>query len=207
VLTRTNRETIPFDEAVIKLRAAFKEKNRDDRRNQMNIGKIAAHTETKYRDQTIAKLATKLGCVSACTLKRHVSVYNAWDGMGIEAPGPVSYSVLRALQDHPDREQIVEDNPQITKREAEELRRKYEGKPKNTKSRDWKAEERKHWLRGVYSFANRYGRDAEAVMRDKEVARAMRDIAEPELLAAFMSDLRVLLSLAEHLKEAEGVTA
>jgi primosomal protein N'' len=42
------------------------------------------------------------------------------------APGPISpsYAVLRELAKHPDREQLVQANPNITKREAREIMRK-----------------------------------------------------------------------------------
>ena len=61
-------------------------------------------------------------------------------------------------------------------------------------------EERRSWLRRVCSFANEYGGTAEEVLRDKEAARALREIAEPELLAALVADLKVLLALVELLE-------
>jgi hypothetical protein len=136
--------------------------------------------------------------------------------------------VKRALQNHPEREEIVKKNPKITKRDAQKLmsawKQQHEGKQKKRKSGDGKAEEQKRWLRSVCSFANKYGRDAEEVMGDKELTRDLREIAEPAVLAALGSDLKVLLALAAllqhqdehteeaerrkpHLKEAEGVAA
>jgi hypothetical protein len=193
----------------------------------MSLGELADRVDkAKYRDRTLAKLAKAIG-YELCTLKRHRSVYRAWEGAGKKAPG-LSYAVKRELQDHPEREAIVKANPTITKREAQEIVRAWkqqrEGKQKKRKSGDGKAEERTRWLRSVCSFANKYGRDAEEVMGDTEATRDLREIAEPAVLAALGSDLKVLLALTEllqhqdehtdkperrkpHLKEAEGVAA
>jgi hypothetical protein len=46
--------------------------------------------------------------------------------------------VLRELQDHPNREEIVKKNPQITKREAQKLKHGHQSKQKKGKSGDWK---------------------------------------------------------------------
>ena len=157
----SNDRRIPYEEAVAKGKAIIAKMDREQRRDQMRLGELADRVETKYRDRTIAKFAKAIG-VAACTLKRYLSVYRAWDGRGIEAPGPVSYSVLRELQDHPEREKIVKENPQITKREAQKRRREFEGKQQHQGKRkkgkfgDWKKEEKKCWLRRVHILANEY---------------------------------------------------
>src|SRR5262245_55893640 len=89
-----NDRPIPYDEVV----AEYKEIIKNQRRDQMRQGELADKVELKYGDRTLAKLAKDLG-VSRCTLERQRSVYRAWDG--IQAPGPVSYAVLRELQNHP----------------------------------------------------------------------------------------------------------
>src|SRR5262245_21033514 len=87
-----------YDKAVAEGRALIKELNGEERRIQMRLGELAAGVETEYGGHTLAKFAKAIG-VPACTLKRYRSVWKAWDG--IEAPGPLSYSVMRELQDHP----------------------------------------------------------------------------------------------------------
>jgi hypothetical protein len=191
---------IPYEEAVAEGKDIIKKMDDEQRRHQMRLGELADRVETKYGDRTLAKFAKEIG-ISACTLQRYLSVYRAWAGKGIEAPGPVSYAVLRELQDHPDREAIVKEDPKITKRKAQqhmrELKQQHERKQNKGKSGDWKADERKLWLRRVCSFANEHGRTAEEVMQNKEAALALREIAEPELLAALAADLRALLALVE----------
>jgi hypothetical protein len=223
-----NNSRIPYDEAVAEDRdiiANIEKMDGEQRRHQMRLGYLADRVETKYRDHTVAKFAQAIG-VGACTLKRYLSVYRAWDGMGKEAPGPVSYAVLRALQDQPDREAIVKEKPKITKSEAQEImrERKRQQNEENNGKDDWKAEGRKRWLRHFCSVANKQGRDAEEVMGDEEELRRLQEIAEPATLAAAVADLEVQLKFAKRLqhpaeriakaerkkprfKEAEGVAA
>src|SRR5262249_26188247 len=87
----------------------------NEKRGQMRLGELADKLEPKYADRTLAKFAAEIG-IAACTLERHRSVYRAWKEN--PAPGPGSYSVLRALQDHPDRRDIVKNNPDLTQAEA-----------------------------------------------------------------------------------------
>ena len=189
---------ISYDDAVTEGRKIIKKMDGEQRRLQMRLGELAARVERKYGDRTLAKFAKEIG-VAACTLERYCSVFRAWEG--IPAPGPVCYAVLRELQKHPKRAEIVKENPKITKREAQKLRREREGKQKNNKSGDWRLEEAKRWLRRVCSLANEVKREVE---RHKEVARALREIVEPELLATLVPNLRegsaALRSLADHLQ-------
>jgi hypothetical protein len=63
-------------------------------RERMRQGELADKVEIKYGAHNLAKFAKAVG-KPTCTVERQRSVYRAWDGMGITAPGPVSYSVLR----------------------------------------------------------------------------------------------------------------
>jgi hypothetical protein len=203
-----NDRRIPYEEAVAEGKDIITRMDGEQRRHQMRLGELAARVETKYADRTVAKLAKEIG-VSDCTLKRYLSVYRAWDGKGIEAPGPVSYAVLRELQDHPDREVIVKNNPKITKREAQELKRQYEGKQKKGKSGDWKREEAARWLRRVCVLANDVTRTNAEV---KVTRRALWEIAEPKLLtdlresaAALAEGSATLHLLADQLQRLEDI--
>jgi hypothetical protein len=137
--------------------------------------------------------------------------------------------VKRALQDHPKREAIVKANREITQREALAIMREWqreqkEGKQKKKSEDDGKAEERKRWLRGLCKAANKHGRDTEEAMQDEELMRALREVAEPEVVTALVSDLEVVVAFAKllqhqdedieraerrkpHLEEAEGMAA
>jgi hypothetical protein len=167
----SNDRRIPFLEAVAK----YQELEKNQCRDAMAQGELADKVEPIYGDRTLAKFAKAVG-KSACTLARQRSVYRAWDGSGIQAPGPVSYAVLRELQTHPDREAIVKEKPKITKREAQEIMREHHGKRTKGKSGDGQHEEHKRWLRQLYSFANKHGGDAEEAMRNDEVMDALREV-------------------------------
>jgi hypothetical protein len=191
---------ISYDDAVTEGRNIIRKMEGEQRRSQMRLGELAARIEPKYRDRTVAKFAKAIN-VSDCTLKRYRSVYKAWDGNGIVAPGPVSYAVLRELQNHPQRQEIVEQNPQITKREAQRLRREYEekqreGTKKKGKSGDWKKDENKRWLRRVQILANDIKRAAAGVV----VTPAILEILEPELLPDLKEGGAALLKLAAQLE-------
>jgi hypothetical protein len=198
----SNDRRIPYGEAVAKGKAIIAKLDGEQRRLQMRLGELADKVETKYRERTIAKFAKAIG-VAPCTLLRHRSVYRAWDGMGIWAPGPVSYAVLRELQDHPKREAIVKENPKISKREAQRLRFAYEGKQQREGKRrkgkfgDCKNEEKKRWLRRVHILANDILRTTAGVV----VTHDMREIVEPELLSVLLESIAAQQSLVDQLEK------
>jgi hypothetical protein len=193
---------IPFDEAVAEGKKLMKEKDTSERHCQLSLGKLVAHIKTEYRDRTMAKFAKEIG-IATCTLHRYHEVYEAWDGAGIVAPGQVSYAVMRELKDVPNRLKIVTDDPQITKREAQEKRREHEGKPKN-KSRD-KLAEKERWFKRVVSLANELIRHAKVRDNNSAEMRAdLREFVEPTLLPVLEECGEAVLALAKYL---ERVTA
>jgi hypothetical protein len=127
--TSAPTDTIPFNDAVSTGKKILAQIADVTDSGQWQLGELADRVEPKYRDRTQARFAKALG-IAPCTLKRYLSVYRAWKGI-IGAPGPqsVSYSVLRELATHPQRAQILRDNPKITKQEAhEKMRDKGTGK-------------------------------------------------------------------------------
>ena len=125
-------DTIPYDQAV----AEGKKILADAERGQWRLGELAHNVEKGYGERKLAKFAEAIG-VAPCTLLRYRDVYRAWKD--ICAPGRESipsYAVLRELAAHPNHEQIIRDNPKITKREAYELRRKYQGKEKEKQKQE-----------------------------------------------------------------------
>jgi hypothetical protein len=196
-----NARPIPYDEAVTEGKDIIKKMDGEQRRHQMRLGELAERVERINGDRTVAKFAKAIG-IASCTLHRYLAVYRKWDGDGKVAPGPVSYAVLRELADLDDRLELVTDKPAMTKREAQELRRAREGKPKKRKAvGDWKAAENKHWLRVICRFASEHGHTAEEVMQDEKLLCALREVAEPDVVAALAADLKVLLELSEALLE------
>ena len=199
-----NERVIPYDEAVKQGLALKKQKNDVERCVLLGYGELIAHIDKKaYGDRTVAKFGKAIG-LSVCTstLHRYAAVYRAWDGMGIVAPGPTSYAVLRALQNHPAREEIVKEDPKISKRDAEKLRDEHEGKQKDKdKSGDWKRKEMKRWLCQVLDQANDFIRNAVVPQDDKEAERILREIVEPKLLAPLPEASAALTSLFAYLKQ------
>jgi hypothetical protein len=195
-----------YEDAVAEGKNIIKKMAGEQRAYQLRLGELAHKVETTYGGRT-SKFAKAIG-VEPCTLKRYLSVYRAWDGAGKVAPGPVCYAVLRELEKLPNREEIVKANPQITKRKAQELRHAYEGRSSNNNnnSSDWQANERRRWLNRLCSFANEHGRTAEEVMGNRAAMRALREIAEPELAAALVSALEVLVAFAKLLQRQDEQT-
>jgi hypothetical protein len=192
-----NNFIIPYDEAVTEGRALIKEKDGVERRVQIRLGELAERLDKKgkYSDRVVARFAKAIG-LSSCTVHRYAAVYKAWDGSGIVAPGPVSYAVMRELKKVKNREEIVKENPKITKREAQELRREHEGKQKKQKSGDGRQKETERWLRRVICLANDVIRTAGQV----QVTDALRQIVEPALLPTLREAGAAFLFLADQLE-------
>jgi hypothetical protein len=159
-VTSTNApaDTIPWDDAVAEgkeIVARINARHEDTERDQFRLGEIADKVETKYNDGTQVRLATELGIVSS-SLKRYCSVYRAWKGTNIGAPGPqsVSYSVLRELATHPKREEIVRANPNITKRQAQQEMTKLKDADEE-KKKGAKGKREPEWVRDTRGWFNK----------------------------------------------------
>lgn len=116
-------DTIGYDTAVREGKEIVLEIEAAER-GQLRLGELADNLEPKYGDRTLAKFAAEIGVGSKCTLDRYRTVYRAWAGK--LAPGPnlvPQYAVLRELATHPEREQIIRQNPNLTKREARDKMR------------------------------------------------------------------------------------
>jgi hypothetical protein len=111
-----------FDAAVVEGKQILKQIETAER-GQLRLGELADGLERVYGDRTLAKYAAELG-IAKCTLQRYQNVHRAWKGKVAPGPPLPSYAVLRELQTNPEREQIIRENPKITKREAAALERK-----------------------------------------------------------------------------------
>jgi hypothetical protein len=180
-------ETIPFDAGVDEAKKilASIEKVTDD--GHLRIGEIADKLETKYADRTIANFAKEIGKSPSC-VKRWLSVYRAWKETQIGAARPqlIPYAVLRELQDVPDREQIIRDNPNITTRQAIEIKRKRENK-NNAKDNDaWL----KTFLKGFKAACNRTAEAARWAEGAFKLSSAELDKASQKTQALLLTNMR-----------------
>jgi hypothetical protein len=217
--TNESVERIAFDDAVAEGKAILA-KIEDAQRGQLRLGELAHKiVHPTYGDRTLAKFAKELG-IAPCTLKRYRDVYRAWEGK-ISAPGRLSYAVLRELATHDDREQIIRDNPNMSKREAQELMRRYrraaKGEAEETaeaaKADDW-LKNNKKWFAKVVALAND-ATDAAAFMdqcTDEQQDRLLK-VVEPGQLDYIRRGGKMLVKLADYLEAAlqegedeEGVT-
>jgi hypothetical protein len=90
---------------------------------EMELGELADRLQPKYGDNTLARFAKAIGLPFE-RLNRCRSVYRAYQGIEIQAPAP-NFAVLQELAGHPNREQIIRERPDLTKREARTLMRDY----------------------------------------------------------------------------------
>jgi hypothetical protein len=163
--TPTSTDIIPFDVAVHEAKAILEEEDDVITRGQWRLGELAHKLEPRYRDRTIAKFAEAIGR-SSCTVARWRDVYRAWHN--ISAPGrkSISYAVLRELATHPDRAQIIEKYPAITKRAAHDFMRKLQGTQAETQEQaqinEWSKHNRK-WFKALIVLANEASRMAAVV--------------------------------------------
>jgi hypothetical protein len=204
--TSAPTDTIPYDDAVSEGKEILA-KIEDAERGQLRLGELADRLEPKYGDRTLAKFAKALD-IAPCTLKRYLSVYRAWKGIGAPGPQSVSYSVLRELETHPDRAQIIQDRPNLTKREAHDLMRKYEGaaeeKQKQDQEDDWLKHSRK-WFKDLVALANEVHRAAcVADECTSEQLDNLLQVIDPGSLMYLHGAGRRLFNLANHLAELLG---
>jgi hypothetical protein len=188
--TIAQADTIPYDDAV----SEGKEIVANEKRGQMRLGELADKLEPKYKDRTLAKFAKEIG-IAPCTLERYRSVYRAWKEN--LAPGPVSYAVLRALQDHPDRLNIVKENPGLTQAQARNMR----GDPGKAEQTDWHKHNTK-WFRELCNIAGNAIRVAETTHHctTQEQWCRLLEAVEPRMLSQVRKGGKALVALVDRLE-------
>jgi hypothetical protein len=163
----------------------------------MRLGELADAVGRGYGEGRLKRFAKEIG-IAACKLARCRSVYRAWPK---EAPAPKSYAVAQELQAHPDRLELIRRNPDMTKREARQIRRR---RVRETRSAsDHLREETKRWFRNVVRRAGEAVRDASVA--DAEVSpnlrQATREAVEPMLLPTLREAAEALIKLADFLEQ------
>jgi hypothetical protein len=148
----TSEPVTPIDyyEAVVEARRILEQIDVAER-GYYRLGQLAHEVAKagKHGDRTMAKFAEDIG-IAKCVSDRYATVYKAWKGFlapGLKSP---SYAVLRELAPHasePECQKAIRDNPDMTKRNALDLKRRLkdaeEGKAKETEETAQEAE----WLR------------------------------------------------------------
>jgi hypothetical protein len=208
VETSAPTDTIPYDKAVREGKEIILEIEAAER-GQLRLGELAYKLDKKYGDRTLAKFAAEIG-VAKCTLDRYQTVYRAWEGKLALGPISTSYAVLRELQTHPDREQIIRKNPSITKREAHERMRDLKGTAKEKLEQEqeqedeWLKHDRK-WFKDLVAVANEASRVA-GVMDEYEPEQldSLRQVIDPALLMYVRRGGRMLFRVANRLAELLG---
>ena len=110
-------EQIPYDDAVVegrKLVSSMKD-------NQFELGRIAGRVEPKYGEQTLERLAEEIG-IDYGTLKSYRTADRAWQDIPVR---PKSFSVAKALNRHPNRADIIQEKPDMSVKEAENVMREW----------------------------------------------------------------------------------
>ena len=141
------RPKIDWNDAVHEGKAIV-ELDKANQLNQLRLGELADEVEAEYGKKKLAEFAQAIG-VAACTLKRRRTTYRAWKG----AAPPRLYSVAQDLAAHPDRAEIVAENPNITTREARQKAKAH--KDQNPKPpKDSPEDHHKRTFRELVNLAN-----------------------------------------------------
>ena len=92
-------------------------------RGQLRLGELADQLETQYGERTLAKFAKELD-IAACTLARYRDVYRIGTVRGFAPRG--AFLTRSSVSSHPTlpNPSAIRANPNITKRTAQDLKRK-----------------------------------------------------------------------------------
>lgn len=163
---------------------------------QWRLGELADQVYPAYGENTLAHFAKAIG-VNPDTLARYRSVYRAWSGE-IPAPGPeLSYSVMRELANHPQRAELVRDNPTMTKSEAAKIAREFADEQRQanpqTDEEVWR-----EWQSDLLVLMNR-------LREDRWVTAPSGSGIHPQVLPALRKVAVVLAELARQLENRPAV--
>ena len=200
--TSAPTETIPYDQAVAEGKKIVAQIDLAER-GQLRLGELSHKSEPKYGDRTQAKLAAEIG-VAKCTLDRYRTVYRSWEGKLAPGPKSVSYAVLRELATHPEREQIIRDNPNITKREAQRKMRGLKSGSEHSSSEPQGSfvTDMRRYLKLIRTRQEEVRRKAaEALDGTDEQLDNLAQVAGEQTLMNLRADAKVVVELADLLLE------
>lgn len=211
--TSAPTDTIDYDAAVREGKEIVLEIEAAER-GQLRLGELADNLEPKYGDRTLSKYATEID-VAKCTLDRYRTVWRAWKANLAPGPNSISpppYAVCRELAAHPEFiEQIIRENPNISKREARNKMRNLlhdkKEKAEVAQEEDWGKHNRR-WFQEICTLANDALRAALVVIAEdkKEAAtpeqlRRLAKVVDPHLLPTVRNAGKALVKLADYLDE------
>lgn len=142
------------------------------------IGDLACEIETGYGENTLAKYAEEIG-INYGTLKYCCATSKAWSQKVLRS---TNWSAHKALNAHPQREQIVGENPNITAREASEKMREYQAAHGSEKAAR-KIEEAARHKEEIEARKAEAAQKREAKKAEEEKAKAERERARAEVKA------------------------
>jgi hypothetical protein len=167
----TNNNIIPYDEAVAEgnfatigsdplyIEAVKQAKVIAARMESdwWSLCELADSIVAKYgneKNKTLIKFAADIGAATVvpCTWERRLSVYRRYKDV-LPAPGPVSYAVLRELQDVPNRAVILKDNPGLTKSQARKFAKSAANRESNKTATAPMERNHTRWVREVLDAA------------------------------------------------------
>jgi hypothetical protein len=127
------------------------------------------------------------------------------------APGPnlvPSYAVLRELAKHPERQQLIAEYPELTKREARDRMHKHNGTAKEAKETAQESQWLKHyrkWFKDLVALTNDVTRAADIPNQCTETQLvSLLQVVDPKALTYLWRSGRVLFNLANQLAELLG---
>jgi hypothetical protein len=188
--TPADESKIPFHVAVREGKLLVGETNATADRNDWRLGELADRVEPIYGEKTLARFAAEIG-QAHCTVKRRRTTYRAWKAIGDPGLPLTSYSVLRALETHPDRARLVRENPAMTKGQATRLMKAHRGddKPQSKMEKWWSDLELRMGKAQV---------DEDYLKGDHQL---LREVVEPTLLSSLREAGQAWVRLADGLEK------
>jgi hypothetical protein len=180
---------------------------------------------TNYRQKKLADFAEEIG-IKADRLNRCRSVYRAYKDKDFKG-APPKFALLQSLQGHPQRYEIIDNNPHMTEREGRDVMHLYrvakkapeqgqsqgekaqgqEEQPEPTQAQknqeDWRVGEARRWFAQAVKHAQdaiKYGHPAAAHLDPVILRDALDDLNQQ--MAALRLGGRALIALAIKVKRA-----
>jgi hypothetical protein len=205
MLSPTPNEHIDYHKAVVAAREILAQIDAAER-GYYRLGQLVYEVAeaAEYGDRTLARFADDVG-VAKCTLDRYANVYRSWKDKLAPGPKLPSYSVLRELAPHatePEVAKTVQDDPNITKREALDIKRKLKRAANEKQKQDQEAawlKENRRGFRELYNHAEEASRVAYAWLdctpeKQLELLQAVDSL----MLGNLRGYARALLAFCDH---------
>jgi hypothetical protein len=191
-------DSLNFDEVAAELKQIVARGSSDAWR----IAELAYLVEPKYGDQTLVKLAKKIGGgIAACALERRRRVFRAWKQ--IPAAPPKSFAVAQELETLPPEvaAQIITDKPDISSREARRKKLEHNGQVQQMDP-EFAVKSMRKLFTQLLLRASKAVRDAEIINFDLERQRSLRAviITQPAVLQELREAAQAWTTLADFLQ-------